>query len=132
MKTLKPLIAIVTAYLFLMVQPAWSAEKVLCSVTYTTGAAGVTSSPTTGSCSWSVGSNVLMQCTTDVYFNYQVVNGALAAATSADAIASFSSNLDPIPVCLSSPSNERHISVLGVTVSGTCKFMQTSFRRCPR
>ena len=130
MKTLKPLISIFTAYLFLMVQPAWSAEKVLCSVTYTTGVAGVTSSPTTGSCSWSAGSNVLMQCTTDVYFNYQVVNGALAAATSADAIASFASNLDPIPVCLL--SGERHISFLGVTASGTCKFMQTSFRRCPR
>lgn len=130
MKTLKPLIAIVTAYLLLMVQPAWSAEKVLCSVTYTTGVAGVTSSPTTGSCSWSAGSNVLMQCTTDVYFNYQVVDGALAAATSADAVAGFASNTDPIPVCLS--RLERHISFLGVTASGTCKFMQTSFRRCPR
>lgn len=132
MKTLKPLIAIVTAYLFLMVQPAWSAEKVLCSVTYTAGVAGVTSAPTTGSCSWDIGSNVLMQCTTDVYFNYQVVNGALAAATSADAVAGFASNTDPIPVCLSTPSRERHISVLGVTAAGTCKFMQTSFRRCPR
>lgn len=130
MKTLKPLIAIITAYLFLTVQPAWSAEKVLCSVTYTTGAAGTTATPTTGSCSWSAGSNVLMQCSSDVYFNYQVVNGALAAATSADAIASFATNLDPIPVCLL--STERHISFLGVTASGTCKFMQTSLRRCPR
>lgn len=130
MKTLKNLTAIFTAYLFLMSGPAWSAEKVLCSVTYTTGAAGTTVTPASGSCSWALGTNVLMQCSTDVYFNYQVVNGALAAATSADATASFASNLDPIPVCLK--NNEKHISVLGVTASGTCKFMSTDLRRCPR
>lgn len=130
MKTLKNLTAIFTAYLFLMSGPAWSAEKAVCSVTYTAAVAGVTSAPTTGSCTWPVGGNVLMQCTTDVYFNYQTVNGALAAATSADAVAGFASNTDPIPVCLG--DGERHISFLGVSSSGTCKFIPTRLRRCPR
>lgn len=128
---LKQLGAVLMALVVFYVQPAWSAEKVVCSVTYTTGAAGVTSSPASGTCSWSPGGAVLVQCSSDVYGSWAVnAAGTVVTATSADVTLSFSSNLDPIPVCLQ--GRENHISVLGVTASGTCKFLPTSLRRCPR
>lgn len=131
MKMLKQVGAVLMAMVMFYVSPAWSAEKVVCSVTYTTGAAGVTSSPATGTCTWAQGATVLVQCSTDVYGSWQLTSaGTLVTATSADVTLSFASNLDPIPVCLQ--GTERHISVLGVTANGTCKFMTTSLKRCPR
>lgn len=120
-----------------------AAEKAVCRVTYTTAAAGVTSSPlgvnpdggatdagVAFPCSWPAGGNVLVQCSSDVYVSYTLDGGAPVTATSNDNTFQFSSNLDPIPVCLQ--NSEQHISVLGVTAAGTCKFSPTTLRRCPR
>ena len=137
MKTLKNLTAIFTAYLFLMSAPAWSAERVVCTLDFTSAAAVNTLSPTTGSCNWAKGSNVLMQCRSaagagvDVYSRHELsTGGSLVAADSTSNVYAFSSNLDPIPVCLY--LNETHISVRGVSASGTCFFSTTPLRRCPR
>jgi hypothetical protein len=118
---------------------AWAAEPVVCTLTTSTSTAAQTKMPTTGTCSWGQGANVLMQCTTDVYINTQghtpsgVVNhlGAWyydggvegSAATSSDQRVDFTSNTDPYPIYLD--NGDQHISVLAVTSAGTCKFMTT-------
>lgn len=137
MKTMKNLAAIFTAYLILLVQPAWSAEKVVCTLDFTTAAAVNTASPTTGSCSWNAGANVLMQCRSaagsgvDVYSRHELdAAGAVVAASSTGNVYAYSTNLDPIAVCL--VGREKHISVRGVSASGTCYFTITTMRRCPR
>ena len=137
MKTLKSLTSIFTAWLFLMASHGWSAEKVVCTLDFTTAAAVNTSAPTTGSCSWLKGSNVLMQCRSaagagvDVYSRHELSSaGTLVAADSTGNVYSFATNLDPIPVCLM--GNEKDISVRGVSASGTCYFTITTLRRCPR
>ena len=137
--------AVVLISLLLLAGLSWSAEKAVCRVTYTTSAAGVTSLPLGmladggaadgGStadkiCNWPNGANVLVQCSSDVYANYAMDAGVLPDATSNDTTFAFATNLDPIPVCL--VGQERHISVLGVSASGTCKFITTTLRRCPR
>lgn len=131
MRSLKQVGAVLMSLVLFYVSPAWSAERVVCSVTYTTGVAGVTSSPATGTCAWSPGGAVLVQCNTDVFASWAVnAAGTVITATSSDVTLAFATNLDPIPVCLQ--GRENHISVLGVTASGTCKFIPTSLRRCPR
>ena len=137
MKTLKNLTAIFTAYLFLMSGPAWSAEKVVCTLDFTSAAAVNTLSPTTGSCTWPNGGNVLMQCRSaagggvDVYSRHELsTGGALVAADSTGNVYAYASNLDPIAICLK--GTEKHISVRGVSASGTCYFTPTDLRRCPR
>lgn len=93
-----------------------------CSVTFTAGAAGTTASPSAGTCSWTKGSTVIMQCDQDVYFNTQTT------ATNVDFQVKFTSNADPYIVYLG--AGKTNISVLGVTASGTCKF-SSSMRRKP-
>ena len=118
---------------------AWAAEPVVCAVTTSTSTAANTMLPTTGTCSWGRGANVLMQCTTDTYVNSQAhlpvgnvqadggwyYDGGVtgSAVTSADQRVDFTVNTDPYPVYLD--PGDQHISVLAVTSAGSCKFMTT-------
>lgn len=112
-------------------------EDSQCTVTFTTGVAGTTASPATGTCTWDYGTNVLMQCDVAVFFSPS------RTATSADFKVDFAANSDPYPLWLM-PGNgqkttlqdggivisgQRVISVLGVTASGTCKFGKTPRRK---
>lgn len=96
-----------------------------CSVTFTTGAAGTTASPSSGTCSWVAGATVLMQCDQAVYYT------ASGTATATDFIADFVANKDQVILYLNSSPNEtqKNISVLGVSASGTCKFAKTNRRK---
>lgn len=104
-----------------------AADPVVCSVNTATGAASSTASPTTGTCSWAAGSVILMQCTTDVYFDSSTVNNVAPTATNADAFVDWTNNKDWWPVYLD--SNDKVISLLAVTTAGSCKFMTTKRRR---
>ena len=92
-----------------------------CSVTFTSASAGTTASPTSGTCLWLPGATVLMQCDQDVYFSQT------GTATSTDFKVAFTSNSDPYIVYLS--PNQKVITFLGVSASGTCKFGASSVRK---
>lgn len=92
-----------------------------CSVTFTNAAAGTTATPTSGTCSWNYGATVLLQCDQDVYFSQT------GTATSNDFKIAFTSNSDPYIVYLS--PNQKTITFLGVSASGTCKLGASSVRK---
>lgn len=92
-----------------------------CSVTFTNAVAGTTASPTAGTCAWSYGATVLMQCDQAVYFSQT------GTATATDFKVDFTSNSDPYIVYLS--PNQKTITFLGVSASGTCKFGASSVRK---
>lgn len=104
-----------------------------CSVTFTSGVAGDTSAPSSGTCSWTAGATVLMQCDQDVYFNTTTnAQGVVGPATNVDFQVNFSVNRDPYVVYLldnGAGAGSKNISVLGVTTSGTCKFGKTNRRK---
>ena len=103
---------------------ALAAEPVVCTVTTSTSTAATTGTCATGTDTpWTKGSVVLMQCTTDVYIDF---NG-LGDATSADQRVDFSSNSDPYIIYLG--NNDKHVSVLAVSAAGSCKFMKTQRAR---
>lgn len=108
--------------------PPPAAEPVVCTLTTATGSSAVTSSPTTGTCSWGAGSVVLMQCSTDTYVDSSTVLGVAPSATSADQNIDFTNNKDPYPIYLD--QGDKAIAVRAVTTAGTCYFM-TSKRRKP-
>lgn len=109
--------------------PAGASEAVVCTLTTATGAAASTASCTTGSATWTQGSQVLMQCTTDVYVSSTTTlnGGAVTAATSSAELVDFTNNKDKVLVLLD--KNDLHISVLAVTTAGTCKFMKTQRKK---
>jgi membrane-bound ClpP family serine protease len=104
-----------------------------CSVTFTSGVAGSTASPSSGTCAWSAGATVLMQCDQDVFFNTTTnAQGTVGPATNVDFQVNFSANRDPYIVYLldnGTGAGSKNISVLGVTASGTCKFAKTNRRK---
>ena len=108
---------------------ALAAEPVVCSVSIGTGAATITSSPTSGTCTWASGSTVLMACDQLVYVNSTspTKTGVPTTATSADQLLDFASNKDPYPIYLD--AYDKHISMLAATTAGTCKFMTTKRRK---
>lgn len=117
---------IVTLALFaVFAGPALASESVVCTLTTATGAAASTASCTTGSATWTAGSQVLMQCTTDVYVSSttSVFGGTVTAATSSMEMVDFTNNKDKVMILLD--KNDLHVSVLAVTTAGTCKFMKT-------
>lgn len=129
------LLGVLGGYLFLTtVDPprAGAAENVVCTLT-TSAVAANTSAPTSGVCSWQQGSLVLMQCDQDVYFNANTGPGATlpTAATASSQRINFAtgSNFDPYIIYLG--TSDKHVSVLQVSVGGTCKFIVSPFRRKP-
>jgi len=117
---------IVTLALFaVFAGPALASESVVCTLTTGTGAAASTASCTTGSATWTAGSQVLMQCTTDVYVSSttSVFGGTVTAATSSMEMVDFTNNKDKVMILLD--KNDLHVSVLAVSTAGTCKFMKT-------
>jgi len=108
---------------------AYASEPVVCTVAVGTGAATITSTPTTGSCSWPRGAVVLMACDQDVYINSTAASWGAppASATSGNQRVNFLANMDPYPVYLD--NGDQHISLLAVSAAGTCKFMTTKRRR---
>ena len=117
---------IVTLALFaVFAGPALASEPVVCTLTTATGAAASTASCTTGSATWTAGSQVLMQCTTDVYVSSttSVFGGTVTAATSSMEMVDFTNNKDKVMILLD--KNDLHVSVLAVSTAGTCKFMKT-------
>lgn len=117
---------IVTLALFaVFAGPALASESVVCTLTTATGAAASTASCTTGSATWTAGSQVLMQCTTDVYVSSttSVFGGTVTAATSSMEMVDFTNNKDKVMILLD--KNDLHVSVLAVSTAGTCKFMKT-------
>lgn len=99
-----------------------AAEPVVCTIT-TSAASANTSAPTSGSCSWPKGANVLVQCDQDIYIDSTATSPAVPTASSADELVAFASNKEPKIVYLN--SQEQHIAVIQVTTGGTCKFMTT-------
>lgn len=114
----------VVALLFALSVPA--AEPVVCTIT-TAVAAVPTNTPTTGTCTWVAGSTVLVSCDQDIYLDSTTVGVTPPVASSADQKLVFTSNQDPVPVYLE--PRDKIISVIWVTVTGTCKFMTVSTRR---
>lgn len=115
--------ALVVGFILGLAATAFAADPVVCAVTTATGAAASTSSPTTGTCSWSPGSVILMQCTTDTYID----TAPGGTASSADQRVDFTSNSDPYIIYLNNA--DQHVSVLAVTSAGSCKFMKTQRAR---
>jgi hypothetical protein len=104
---------------------ALASEPVVCTLTTATGAAATTASCTTGSATWTRGSQVLMQCTTDVYVSSttSAFGGTVSAAVSTSELVDFTNNKDKVMLILD--KNDLHISVLAATAAGSCKFMVT-------
>lgn len=121
---------------------AWAAEPpdAICTVTTSTSSNSSTIlSADGGTCSWQRGSNLLMSCSTDVYFsaaghlpvgNIQSDGGWYydggitgTAADSNSSSADFTNNKDPIPLYLE--SSDQHVSLKAVTTAGYCKFSTT-------
>lgn len=109
--------------------PAFASEPVVCTLTTATGAAATTASCTTGSATWTQGSQVLMQCTTDVYVSSttSVYGGTVTAATSSAEMVDFTNNKDKVMILLD--KRDFHISVLAATSAGSCKFMLTQRKK---
>ena len=119
-----------TLYLLaLLALPALASEPVVCTLTTATGAAASTASCTSGSATWTTGSQVLMQCTTDVYMSSttSTYGGSVTAATSSMELVDFTNNKDKVMILLN--KNDLHISVLAATSAGTCKFMVTQRKK---
>lgn len=115
--------------LALLALPAFASEPVVCTLTTATGAAASTASCTSGSATWTTGSQVLMQCTTDVYMSSttSTYGGTVTAATSSMELVDFTNNKDKVMILLN--KNDLHISVLAATSAGTCKFMITQRKK---
>lgn len=113
----------------ILATPAFASEAVVCTLTTATGAAASTASCTTGSATWTQGSVVLMQCTTDVYISSttSVYGGTVTAATSSAELVDFTNNKDKVMILLD--KNDFHISVLAATSAGSCKFMKTQRKK---
>lgn len=105
--------------------------KQVCSLSVTTGSAASTASPTSGTCSWPRGAAVvLMWCSVDVVYeaNWSLSTGAVTVASATQGVhVSFSSGQDLVPIYLN--SNDKDISVIAATASGTCYFYLTQRRR---
>lgn len=124
---------------FALTTPAEAADNVVCTVTTSTSTAATTALPAggAGTCNWSKGSVILMQCTTDVYVDSQQLidvppplDGGVqgtSVATSADQRVDFTSNSDPYIIYLG--DKDQHVSVLAVSAAGSCKFMKTQRAR---
>jgi len=124
----KVLFFIVAAALVTVATAALAGEDRQCTVSYTTGAAGNTLSPASGTCSWGKGATLLVQCSSDVYFAQKFATGTTRpAAANTDFVMSFSSNKDPYIVYLDADKVE--LSFLGVSASGDCKVGATTVRR---
>ena len=109
---------------------AEASEPVVCTLTTGTGAAtSTTGGCTSGSVTWTRGSAVLVQCTTDTYISSSttVFGGTVTAATSSMELLDFTNNKDKVMVSLD--KNDLHISVLAATSAGTCKFMVTQRKK---
>lgn len=105
--------------------PAFADDLRQCTVTFTNSVAGTTASVVSadggGSCDWSVGATVVMQCDVAVYYNAaKNSTGGATTATAFDFKVDFTINPDPFRIDLA--GNAKHVSVLGVTSSGQCKF----------
>lgn len=98
---------------------AFASEQVLCTLAVTT-TAGVTSSPTTGTCSWANGAIVAIQCPSTV-IHYDARPGG--TATTSDILVDFTANPDPYLIDLR--SDEKVLSVRTATGTGTCVFAST-------
>ncbi len=129
-------VGLVLGFLFTPpIEDAEAADNVTCAVTTSTSTAATTALSASGTCDWSPGSVVLMQCTTDVYIDTNQVRGVFPAdggttggvATSADQRVDFSSNSDPYIIYLN--NNDHHVSILAVSSAGSCKFMKTQRAR---
>jgi len=109
---------------------AFSAEPVVCAITTATGSSAVTSSPTTGTCSWGKGATVLVQCTTDTYIDSTSTStGSVPpSAATTDQAVDFTNNKDPYIIYLG--ADDKVIAVRAVTTAGSCNFMP-SLRRKP-
>lgn len=127
------------------VSVAWASEPVVCAygVGVTTaihthkaacdpgdGGSVVCTPDAGGTCTWSKGSTVLVQCNTNVYFDSSTTAGVAGTATSFDQRVMFLTNGDPYPIYLD--NSDQNISALAVTDAGAgeCKFM-TSKRPKP-
>lgn len=108
----------------LLALPAFAADKQVCTLSVTTGSAASTSTPTSGTCSWTKGQVILMQCTVDVIIDANL--NATASATSGSRVA-FSSGQDAYPIYLG--TNDKDVSVIAQSASGTCYFFTTQRRR---
>lgn len=108
---------------------ALASEPVVCTLTTATGAAASTAACTTGGATWTTGSQVLMQCTTDVYLSSTTagIGGTVTAATSSMELVDFTNNKDKVMVLLD--KKDFHISVLAATSAGSCKFMLTQRKK---
>lgn len=93
---------------------------------------GVTSPDT--ACTWAAGSNVMMECTSSVYYRthgvpvrYADGGTEVTAANSTNQVVAFNENpqlrQDPYIVYLE--PNEKYISVMGVVDAGSCNFAIT-------
>lgn len=108
---------------------AFAGEDRVCSVTFTSGTAGNTSAPSSGTCSWQKGAVLVVQCDVNVYWTTTFSGSAAPVATATDFAINFLSNSDPYLVYLD--ASRQHISFLGVTSSGTCKIGPSTVRKKP-
>lgn len=96
-------------------------NDVICQVAFTTAIKGETLR--TAACVWESGAVLGLQCDQDVYVSATdrtTPNNQVPDAGVNDMIATFSANKDPVPLYLM--NTQKHVTVLGVTASGTCKF----------
>lgn len=124
MKRLFAVFSVITLF-SVIAGDALASETVDCTLTTATGAAASTAACTSGSATWGRNTQVLMQCTTDVYVSSTTTQfgGTVTAATSSMELVDFTNNKDKVMVLLD--KNDLHVSVLAVTTAGTCKFMKT-------
>lgn len=118
------------AALSLISLSAHASEPVVCTLTTGTGAATTTAACTTGSATWTVGSQVLMQCTTDVHVSSTTTlfgGTVTAAAVATSEFVDFTNNKDKVFIILN--KNDLHISVIAATAAGSCKFMTTQRKK---
>lgn len=103
-----------------------SGNDVVCSVAFTTSVKGETFR--NAACRWPSGASLWMQCDADVFFSSTSPfgNNTQPDAGSLDLVAVFSSNRDPVQILLN--NNQTHVTVLGATASGTCKFAAATRR----
>lgn len=121
---------------------AEAADSVVCNVGTSTSAATTTALPATGTCSWSKGSVLLMQCNTDVYIDTAAVRDVVnpdagssnpdggttgGIATAADELVDFTNNKDHFPIYLGNA--DQHVSLLAASADGGCKFIKSQLRR---
>lgn len=117
---------------------AWASEPVVCAYGVGTstaihthkaacdpgdGGSVVCTPDAGGTCTWSKGSTIMVQCDQDIYLDSTTTNNTPGTATSYDQRINFSANNDPYPVYMD--QSDQNMSVLSVSASTTCKFMTT-------